>query len=95
MSKAGFVNERSTYLIQLLQPLKGDCRDLKIRKWWTLNLPSLKVMTRAGLEKGEQAPGDTPQALNLTSYPDQGFRRLAMYMTSTPEYSSSVSMNSS
>ena len=86
---------------ELLQPLKGDWRDLRndandrIRRWWTLNLPSLKVMTRAGLEKGEQAPGDTPHALNLTSYHDQGFRRLAMYMTSTPEYSSSVSMNSS
>lgn len=59
------------------------------------HLLSLNVFTNAGIEKGEHEPGEKPHALNLTSYHDQGFNRLAMYITSNPEYSSWLSMNSS
>lgn len=59
-------------------------------------LPLDSVFTKIGLENGEQEnPGWKPHALSLTSYHDQGFSRLATYMTSIPEYSNSLSMNNS
>ena len=55
----------------------------------------LRVFTRAGIENGEHELGEKPHALNLISYQDHGFSRLATYITSIPEYSSSESINSS
>lgn len=60
-----------------------------------IHLLPLKVFTKAGIENGEHEPGEKPHALNLISYQDHGLSRLATYITSIPEYSSSVSINSS
>lgn len=60
-----------------------------------IHLLPLRVFTRAGIENGEQELGEKPHALNFISYQDHGLSRLATYITSIPEYSSSESINSS